>query len=432
MVLRRRWRSRSSGSVKHPCGPGRRRPGVADSEFVVASPAGDTVDQIDTVPIDSGASVPPSGNPVSLIAAACCEHRTNVDPEVQTQVAIEEWMGASPNYTRRLRHALGVTGDTVEDIFKVLQFDVGAPPQFLDFRYSLIDPNHGEFRNDYCGALIDVEPMGDVWVRAMCHTIQDFTFDATAIATNPKARFRPIHRPPRKPADRTPHCHWSVTIEDSREDLPIPAEAVEVSRCELTALQFDPIDLSDDGLGDYTGPLFSDIRFDQWSRSALVRLAEEVAIQHHLLALAFERSVRRHGGEAKALGLLRRQFTGTAYVGSARIKAASGLASAQMTLLRSSICIPPCARSPTPEHPWSASGQERATRCGCASQATPPPSATAVGWRRCRRTMSVPSRSWPPVSIRTGRICTRPTRPATWSSTSGGRTPKRSAGRKSK
>ncbi|CAG6988024.1 hypothetical protein PICSAR145_02474 [Mycobacterium avium subsp. paratuberculosis] len=73
-------------------------------------------------------------------------------------------MGASPNYTRRLRHALGVTGDTVEDIFKVLQFDVGAPPQFLDFRYSLIDPNHGEFRNDYCGALIDVEPMGDVWV----------------------------------------------------------------------------------------------------------------------------------------------------------------------------------------------------------------------------------------------------------------------------
>jgi len=154
--------------------------------------------------------------------------------------------GRQPQLHPPPAEALGVTGDTVEDIFKILQFDIGAPPQFLDFRYSLSDPYHGEFRNDYCGALIDVEPMGVEVVRAMCHTIQDPTFDATAIATNPKARFRPIHRPPREPADRAPHCHWSITVEPDREDLPFPPEALEIAAAEVMSIHLDPIDPCDD------------------------------------------------------------------------------------------------------------------------------------------------------------------------------------------
>ena len=51
---------------------------------------------------------------------------------------------------------------------------------------------------------MDVEPMGDEYVTAMCHDIEDPTFDATALATNPHAQVRPVHRPPRRPADRTP------------------------------------------------------------------------------------------------------------------------------------------------------------------------------------------------------------------------------------
>ena len=38
---------------------------------------------------------------------------------------------------------------------------------------------------DHCGALMDVEPMGDEYVQAMCHDIEDPTFDATAMATQP-------------------------------------------------------------------------------------------------------------------------------------------------------------------------------------------------------------------------------------------------------
>ena len=118
--------------------------------------------------------------------------------EGMAEVAIDEWMAASPIYTpadaagARLRQ-----GDDVITIFKGLQLDIGAPPQFMDFRYTVHDPWHGEFHLDHCGALMDVEPMGEDYVVSMCHDIEDPTFDATAVATNPKAQIRPIHRPPR-------------------------------------------------------------------------------------------------------------------------------------------------------------------------------------------------------------------------------------------
>ena len=41
--------------------------------------------------------------------------------------------------------------------------------------------------------------MGPDYVRSMCHDIEDPTFDATAVASNPRAQVRPIHRPPRVP-----------------------------------------------------------------------------------------------------------------------------------------------------------------------------------------------------------------------------------------
>ncbi|WP_246209940.1 hypothetical protein [Nocardioides piscis] len=124
--------------------------------------------------------------------------------EEMAQIAIEEWASASPVYTRRMQRALGFEGDDVVTIFKGLQLDIGAPPQFMDFRYTVHDKWSGEFHLDHCGALMDVEPMGPDYVRSMCHDIEDPTFDATAIATNARAQVRPLHRPPRVPAGRSP------------------------------------------------------------------------------------------------------------------------------------------------------------------------------------------------------------------------------------
>src|SRR5258705_14016201 len=55
------------------------------------------------------------------------------------QIAIEECMGCSPVYTKRMQKALKFEGDDVVTIFKGLQLDIGAPPQFMDFRYTVHD-----------------------------------------------------------------------------------------------------------------------------------------------------------------------------------------------------------------------------------------------------------------------------------------------------
>jgi hypothetical protein len=246
--------------------------------------------------------------------------------DVMRDIAIEEWMGASPVYTKRMQRALGFEGDSVETIFKGIQLDIGAPPQFMDFRYRVVDHDYGEFWLDHCGALMDVEPMGPDFVVAMCHDIEDPTFDATAIATNARAQVRPIHRPPRVPADRAPHCHWTVTIADDHQPVAMPAPAEVMAQTRAATVELDAIDPDDAGRSDYRGPLLADLQFAEWSRSALLRVAEEVCLQGHLLTLSFLAAVRSRVGTAEeAIGFARKQFTGVAGVAAERIRAALGL-----------------------------------------------------------------------------------------------------------
>lgn len=241
------------------------------------------------------------------------------------QVAIEEWAGASPIYTRRMQRALGYApavegeGDVVT-IFKGLQLDIGAPPQFMDFRYTVHDPWRGEFHLDHCGALMDVEPMGPEFVRAMCHDIEDPTFDATAVATNPRAQVRPIHRPPRVPADRAPHCAWTVVIDASHPPVEPLAPYFSIAETRAASVELDPIDPADEGLADYAGPLLSDVDFAAFSHSALVRIADEVCLQMHLLNLSFVLAVRaRAGSEEQAREICRKQLVGISGIAAERL-----------------------------------------------------------------------------------------------------------------
>jgi hypothetical protein len=241
--------------------------------------------------------------------------------DVMRDIAIEEWMGASPVYTKRMQRALGFEGDSVETIFKGIQLDIGAPPQFMDFRYRVVDHDYGEFWLDHCGALMDVEPMGPDFVVAMCHDIEDPTFDATAIATNARAQVRPIHRPPRIPADRAPHCHWTVTIADDHHPVAMPAAAEVMAQA--ARVELDAIDPDESGRSDYRGPLLADLQFAEWSRPALLRVAEEVCLQGHLLTLSFIAAVRsRVDTDEEAIEFARKQFTGVAGVAAGRIRAA--------------------------------------------------------------------------------------------------------------
>lgn len=260
--------------------------------------------------------------------------------EEMARIAIEEWAGASPVYTRRMQRALGYApevegeGDVVQ-VFKGLQLDIGAPPQFMDFRYTVHDRWRGAFHLDHCGALMDVEPMGPDFVRSMCHDIEDPTFDATAVATNPRAQVRPVHRPPRSPADRRPHCAWTVVIDEAHPPVePLPPYH-HVVRTRAASLELDPIDPTEDGASDYAGPLLDDLDLAAFSRSALVRIADEVCLQMHLLNLSFVLAVRaRCADEDQAREICRKQLVGVAGIAAERIHRALDLGGGRPGALR--------------------------------------------------------------------------------------------------
>jgi hypothetical protein len=247
--------------------------------------------------------------------------------EEMLQIAIEEWMGASPIYTKRMQKALRYEGDDVITIFKGLQLDIGAPPQFMDFRYTVHDRWHGEFHLDHCGALLDVEPMGEDYVRGMCHDIEDPTFDATAVATNRRAQIRPIHRPPRVPADRHPHCAWTVIIDESYPEVDDHPALDVVRRTRAARTELDAIDPADEGQPDYSGELLSDFDFAAFSQSALVRMADEVCLQMHLLNLSFVIAVGARAGTNTGLAteICTKQLTGLAGLAAERIHRALSL-----------------------------------------------------------------------------------------------------------
>ncbi len=255
--------------------------------------------------------------------------------EQMIQVAIEEWGGASPIYTKRMQRALNYVGDDIPTIFKGLQLDIGSPPQFMDFRYVVHDRWHGEFHLDHCGALLDVEPMGEEHVRGMCHDIEDPTFDATAIATNPKAQMRPIHRPPRTPAERHPHCAWTVIIDDSHPDAEALPPLAVIEKTRAASWELAPIDCDDEGRPDYSGPLMNDFAFADYSHSALVRMADEVCLQMHLLAMSFALAVRKRAEtEASARKICTKGLIGVAGLGAARIQHALALPGGTEGVLR--------------------------------------------------------------------------------------------------
>jgi len=171
----------------------------------------------------------------------------------------------------------------------------------------------------------------------MCHTIEDPTFDATAVATNPRAQVRPIHRPPRTPSDRHPHCAWTVIIDESYpEAQSIPALDI-VRQTRAATWELDPIDRSDEGQADYSGPLLSDFDFGAFSHSALVRVADEVCLQMHLLYLSFAIAVqKRAADDAEAVAVDTRGLIGVAGLAAERIHRAlelpGGIEGAQRVL----------------------------------------------------------------------------------------------------
>jgi len=246
--------------------------------------------------------------------------------QAREAVAIEEWMGASPIYSQRMQRALRFEGDDVGTIMRNLQLDVGFAHQYMDVRYALEDDGRGVFWLQRCGALLEVEPHGEAAVFSMCHAIEDPTFDATAVATNPRARCRPVHRPPRLPADRVPHCLWEVFIDPDAEPVREIPLTTRVRASKLAHLPIEPVAAeTGGGWNDYTQPFAPDFHLGYLSHAALVCVGRELLVQNHLLVRALMMAVGDRAGEdvARAIGLA--QWVGSAAVASRRLPAALGI-----------------------------------------------------------------------------------------------------------
>lgn len=263
-----------------------------------------------------------------LLNRAALPHvHMKVGPEAREAVAIEEWMGASPIYTQRLQRCFGFEGNGVETIFKGFQLDVGFPHQYMDVRYQLEGPERGLFWLQSCGALLEVEQYGEGAVISMCHHIEDPTFDASAVATNPLARCRPVHRPPRVPAARVPHCQWEVFIDHTAEPLTEIAITKRVRTSKLAAVELAPV--VGDGRGgwdDYRRPFDPDFRLEHLSRGALVRACCEFLVQDHLLVRALMIAVAERAGDDMAQRIASAQWVGAGTIASARVRRALRIA----------------------------------------------------------------------------------------------------------
>jgi hypothetical protein len=175
---------------------------------------------------------------------------------------------------------------------------------------------------------MDVEPMGEEFVFGMCHDIEDPTFDATAGATNPYAQVRPIHRPPRRPADRAPHCHWRVDIDPTGDPVaPHPTMAI-VGESVIARVGVDDPgrDAEPGGWFDYSGDFDPGFTLEDLSHRALVVALQEVAVQTHLLAHAYLHCVATRWGVPEALENAPQVFTGAAGVSAGRLTGVLGIA----------------------------------------------------------------------------------------------------------
>jgi len=239
---------------------------------------------------------------------------------------------------------MGFEGEDVGTVFKNLQLDIGAPPQFMDFQFRLDAPDYGEFWLPHCGALLDVEPFGEERVRTMCHDIEDPTFDATAAATHPCMKMRPIHRPPRVPPGRYPHCRWSVFIGDEAEPYEQHPNLELVRAAQVASVPIDAPDADGEpgGWADYSGPFDPGFQLEDLSHGALRIVAQEVALQSHLLARAFMLCAGQRVGDELASELGRAQWTGIAALTAGRLKACLGIEGDDIEAIAKVFQLHPC------------------------------------------------------------------------------------------
>jgi len=265
---------------------------------------------------------------------------------VMTEIACDEWMGASPVYSRRIRDLLEIPGDGVSAILKALQLDVGFAHRYMDVRYELVDETLGSFWLPFCGAFQDVHKIfrgAEAEIVRLCHHMEDPTFDATAMAVNPRARVRPEHRPPLAPSHVGPSCRWRVFLDpDATGEMAPLAVRDEVARSRAAAFRFSPLPRDvGPGLRDYSGAFVPRFELESLAHPVLARQCREFTLDVHLVMRAAFAAIRARWGAVVAGELAREQWAAVAPVYGPRIRAALGIAGDDMTAILKTLQVDP-------------------------------------------------------------------------------------------
>lgn len=248
-----------------------------------------------------------------------------------TDVACDEWIGASPVYNRRCRELLRVPGDGVSAVFKAFQLDVGFPHQYMDVQYELVDEGLGFFWLPFCGAYEDVSRFAggrDEPIVRMCHHMEDPTFPATVGAVSRRLHVSPVHRPPLRIGHTGPTCRWQIAHGDDGGLHEIPlTDAVRASRAAQRPVGevAGPESAGADGLVDYAGPFRPHFALEDLAQPTLALACEEMALDVHLLMRAAFGSVRERFGPEVAAELAREQWAALAPAVLPRLREAVGI-----------------------------------------------------------------------------------------------------------
>jgi hypothetical protein len=114
-----------------------------------------------------------------------------------------------------------------------------------------------------------------------------------------------------------------VVIDDAHPPVSESPGCRRLRKSKAANVKLDPIDRADAGAADYSGPLLTDVVFGDFSHSALVRMADEVCLQMHLLNLGFVQAVEHRTNDARTLCV--KQLTGIAGLAAERLHRALGL-----------------------------------------------------------------------------------------------------------
>jgi hypothetical protein len=125
------------------------------------------------------------------------------------------------------------------------------------------------------------------------------------------------------PADRVPHCMWSIAIEPDAEPIVERELTKRVAASRLASVRLDRTqDAEKGGWGDYDRPFEPELQLEDFSHSALVLVCKEFSVQNHLLVRSFMTASADRAGTDNAAQFAQQQWTGSGYVSGERLRAA--------------------------------------------------------------------------------------------------------------